>query len=152
MSTINLTGGLGNQLFQVCALMAYCFRHKQPFYFERVPCRNSKRPFYWNNFFKHLSVFLRPKPTSSTQIVYREPYFHYKEIANVGNKPIKLYGYFQSCKYFKDYEERIFEHLQLTSFQYSLRDEYEFKNTISLHFRLGDYKHLQHHHNIQTLD
>ena len=59
MITTHLMGGLGNQLFQIFAIITYSFNHKIAFKikatkFDSVsPLDNiSKRPTYWNNFFK----------------------------------------------------------------------------------------------------
>ena len=95
-TTISLMGWLGNQLFQIFTLISYCLTHKKTFYFEITNQLREDRPFYWGNFLKSLSIFLRPVINLP---VYREIDFHFNEIPNI-NQPIKLFGYFQSYKYF----------------------------------------------------
>ena len=51
MITIEIMGGLGNQLFQVFSLISYGLTHKVPFYFEHNDTlARPDRPFYWDNF------------------------------------------------------------------------------------------------------
>jgi hypothetical protein len=55
-----------------------------------------------------------------------------------------LVGYFQSSKYFDVYKDKIFQLLKIVNKQLVMKVLYEnkinFDNTISIHFRLGDYK------------
>ena len=77
MITIELMGGLGNQLFQIATLISYSLTHKIPFYFEKKEPTRFDRPFYWDNLLKSLSPFLKP-PLQLP--LYKEHHFHYKEI------------------------------------------------------------------------
>jgi hypothetical protein len=76
--------------------------------------------------------------------IVKEPFFHFSpEIFNVGKKDAYLQGYWQSEKYFKEFEHIIRQ-------DFSFRDEMKDKvqiiankimetNSISLHIRRGDY-------------
>jgi hypothetical protein len=65
-----------------------------------------------------------------------------------------LYGYFQSAKYFDHHRETLFQMIQLSDIKTKVLEKYpQYKyllnpinNTISMHFRLGDYKKLQGYH------
>jgi hypothetical protein len=66
-----------------------------------------------------------------------------------------LYGYFQSAKYFDHHRDNMFQMIQLEGIKTKVLDKYpQYKylseslnnNTISMHFRLGDYKKLQGYH------
>jgi hypothetical protein len=65
-----------------------------------------------------------------------------------------LYGYFQSAKYFDHHRESLFQMIQLSDIKDKVLEKYpQYKylknpsnNTISMHFRLGDYKKLQGYH------
>ena len=138
MITIEIMGGLGNQLFQIAVLISYSLTHKIPFYFEKKEPTRFDRPFYWDNLLKSLSPFLKPHVPLP---LYKEPHFHYKEIPYI-HTPFKLFGYFQSYKYFKDHEETLFRFLKIRETQ----KLFNVSNSISLHFRIGDYQHLQEHH------
>ena len=138
MITIEIMGGLGNQLFQIFTLISYSLIHKIPFYFEIKESTRIDRPFYWDNLLQSLNPYLK---LSLNLPIYKEPHFHYKEIPYI-NKPFKLFGYFQSYKYFKENEESIFSLLKIRETQ----KLFNISNSVSLHFRIGDYQHLQEHH------
>jgi hypothetical protein len=61
-----------------------------------------------------------------------------------------IYGYFQSEKYFKKYYLQIYTLLGIDSMKNTLlkKINIDLTNTISMHFRLGDYKYLQQCHPI----
>jgi hypothetical protein len=152
MITIEIMGGLGNQLFQVFNIMSYGLTHEVSFYFEHrdVPIR-ADRPFYWNNFLSSLKPFVNSTYETNLQI-YRENGFHYTELTpykQIG-KPYKFIGYFQSYKYFQEKEQDIFKFIKLNEQRESIKLKHsticDFENTISIHFRIGDYKHQPQNH------
>ena len=60
-----------------------------------------------------------------------------------------MFGYFQSYKYFDRHFEAIYKKLNFKMEQEIVRNKYlTLTETISLHFRIGDYTNLQLHHNI----
>jgi hypothetical protein len=63
-----------------------------------------------------------------------------------------LYGYFQSYKYFDKQYEQISRYIKLDESKQAVRNKYYKKydnnNTISIHFRMGDYKALKNCHPI----
>tara|TARA_B100001173_G_C16029673_1_gene566022 strand:- start:311 stop:1147 length:837 start_codon:yes stop_codon:yes gene_type:complete len=146
MITIHLMGGLGNQLFQIFHLINYCLEYKVPFYFEHQKQLRYDRPFYWNNFLKSLQLFV--KDAVPNLPLYRESGFHYNPVKSYDsmNNAFKFYGYYQSYKYFNKHEENIFKLIKLDEQQKEIytkyKDIYDFENSISLHFRLGDYKNI----------
>ena len=83
-------------------------------------------------------------------LIYREPRFQYTPLPVIPeDKNVKLYGYFQSYKYFHESRSSIFKMIRLTKSKESILSKFSenfFQNTISLHFRIGDYKNLQHCH------
>ena len=152
MITIDVMGGLGNQLFQIFHLISYCLTHKVPFYFEHkvVPDR-ADRPFYWDTFLSSLKPFV--KTSYATDIpIYREGGFHYTGIAPYSqiNKPFKFFGYFQSYKYFQEKEQDIFRLIGMEKQRVAACMKYnglcDFDNTVSIHFRIGDYAHQPQNH------
>jgi hypothetical protein len=154
MITTRIMGGLGNQLFQIFNLISYCLTNKISFYFEykEIPDR-SDRPFYWDNFLVSLKPFIKKKYNENMPI-YRETGFHYNKITEYSqiNNPFKFFGYFQSYKYFEEKKDDIFKLIKLQNQKQTIKDKYKdsynFDNTISLHFRIGDYKNIQDHHPI----
>jgi pterin-4a-carbinolamine dehydratase len=157
MRTVEIMGGLGNQLFQIFALLAYCLRHKKPFYFSAQAITNgSRKKTYWDTLLlKNLAPFVK-SPPQQTLILYREPDFHYQSIPDCPQQYLKLFGYFQSYKYFADQAENIYRFLRLRETQATLKNTYTpqqpYENTIAVHFRVGDYAQLPNHHPLLTLD
>lgn len=148
-NTIHIMGGLGNQLFQIFTLISYTLTYKKSFYFEHKPIDRVDRPYYWDNFLKNLKHFIL-LPTMNIP-VFREANFHYSEIPLI-NKPFKLFGYYQSYKYFHSNKDQIERFIKLEDQANNYKDSYDFNNIVSLHFRIGDYINLQNHHPIMTID
>jgi hypothetical protein len=146
--TIHVMGGLGNQLFQIFTLISYSLKHKKAFYFEKsIPTRKD-RPFYWNNFLKSLVPFIK----DGTEIqLYREPNFHYNELPLI-SQSIKFFGYYQSYKYFEENKHSIEKFIRLEEQRNMLKNDYDFSNLVCLHFRVGDYVNLQHHHPLMPIE
>jgi glycosyltransferase involved in cell wall biosynthesis len=152
-------GGLGNQLFQIFTTIAIAMREKHRFIFldkkildssENVTIRNT----YWDSFLSGLKIFTK-EIYPSEPITLREKGFQYQNISipnNNQNELFMLYGYFQSYKYFNDYNDMIINKLiKMDLIKEKLLKKYDiidFNQTISMHFRIGDYKNLQHMHPI----
>jgi hypothetical protein len=152
MITIELMGGLGNQLFQIFAVIGYSYRFFTPFFFETKEISIGWRKIqYWDTFLSALRPYLRP---TQVNLGYRDPHFHHSEIPYLGIEDVKLIGYFQSYKYFDEYKNEIFELIELEKRKTELRQKLaiDSENTISMHFRMGDYKKIQEHHPILTLN
>ena len=101
----------------------------------------SKRPTYWNNFLTNLSKFTYNNPLNLP--LYREEVlFKYNIIPHIA-KDFKLFGYYQSYKYFENNYENITKLIGLKERKQNIKEKYTnyFKNKkpISLHFRIGDY-------------
>lgn len=154
MNTIFLMGGLGNQLFQIFFCISYCLKDNTPYVFkysEKLSIGTSERKTYWDT----LLHKLRDKTYSNIEYnyftVYKEDGFHYQEV-----KPylqnVLFYGYFQSYKYFDHYKTQIFDLLSIRELQNEfITNTYSSffvpdKKTVSIHFRLGDYKNIQDFH------
>lgn len=145
MITIHIMGGLGNQLFQVFHLINYCLSNQIPFYFEYQEQSRSDRPFYWNNFLKSLQPFVK---YAKNNLLYKEDTFHYVAAKpySLINRDFKFVGYYQSYKYFQDNVEKIYNLIKLREQKQEMNTKYNsvynFGITLSMHFRLGDYKNV----------
>tara|TARA_B100001250_G_scaffold366177_1_gene347407 strand:- start:23 stop:850 length:828 start_codon:yes stop_codon:yes gene_type:complete len=151
MISIYLQGGLGNQLFQIFTAIAYSLKYKIPF---KLPSNKNdlnspygeiyKRPLYFDKFLKNLKPFLTSK--FQHQVLYRERGHFYTELPYC-KENILLFGYFQSYKYFDSYKNDI---LKLIGFEnYRKNNSHSLNNnTISIHFRIGDYVHATNAHPI----
>jgi hypothetical protein len=159
MITCNLMGGLGNQLFQIFATISYSIQSKNPFVFLNVHKLGGGlttiRYTYWNSFLYNLKPFLINELPSGTQVV-KEDGFVYNNIPlnKLMQKNIMLYGYFQSYKYFKNNYSIICRIIGLEKMKTKLIEtqkvNIDFLKTISLHFRIGDYKKMQDYHPLAT--
>lgn len=159
MITCNLMGGLGNQLFQIFATISYSIQSKNPFTFLNVYQLGSGittiRYTYWNSFLINLKPFLiNDLPIGN--LVIKEDGFAYNNIPinRLVNKNIMLYGYFQSYKYFKNSYSTICRIIGLEKMKTKVMEKLEVKidylKTISIHFRIGDYKNKQDYHPLAT--
>ena len=78
--------------------------------------------------------------------VYREKAYHYTAMqpySEIG-QDFKFFGYFQSYRYFHELGPQLFKMInlyeQLENVREKHKGKYIFRNYVSLHFRLGDYK------------
>ena len=148
-------GGLGNQLFQIFACIAYCLRHKLPFKLpehkrDLKSAEGHERPTYWDTFLKRMKPFLLKEVSRDTP-VYKETTLHYVPLQLVTNHNFIFYGYFNSYKYSADKYFDIYKLLDISSLKNQTRENYSqyFNNqAISIHFRHGDYRNIQESHPI----
>lgn len=146
MISILLQGGLGNQLFQLFTAISYALDQK-----EKIVIPNEKidiltRPTYWTSLLKRLKDSVEKVDIKKIQKL-PEAAFHYTPLPIVQN--VMLVGYFQSYKYFQKHYDIIYKKLNFNIEQETIRSKYLTMNdTISLHFRIGDYTNLQLHHAI----
>lgn len=163
MISCNLKGGLGNQLFQIFATVAYALEYKQRFafiYTENSPSVISPRSVYWNTFLKSLIHFTFKNLNMDGATTIREQGFQYNTLSypfamdDQTEKKVVLDGYFQSYKYFEKFFSQILRLIQFEERKRECIEKYGFnvRDCISMHFRLGDYKHVSHFHPIMSLD
>ena len=161
MITCNLMGGLGNQLFQIFTTISCAINMRQKFAFIDIDKLGGGqtiiRPTYWDNFLSKLKIFttkIFPK-----MLVVKENGFRYNplNLLQYQGQNLCLYGYFQSYKYFAHNYQVICRMIGLEEIKQkvvpraNLNQDY-LDTTISIHFRLGDYKKIQHYHPIMTFE
>lgn len=164
--TCHLKGGLGNQLFQICATFSYARRTKRQVVFQNRDAIGN-RPAYFSSFLSALQHYFvseegfRKIFHEGRGFVYDERVFEYVPILEYPpNVNVILNGYFQTNKYFKEDWPYIAEILWRTKREKyvsdtletipSLRDDNV--TTIGMHFRIGDYVHIQHCHPVMNVD
>jgi hypothetical protein len=171
MITCELVGGLGNQLFQIFATLAYAIQYNTSVMFEysshTSPYQTADsvelRHTYWNTFFVHIinlttySLAANSTIDLSSFFPYLEPRFQYDPLPReIAERNMKLSGYFQSYKYFHQQEQYIFKLLKIEKLQNMVKKIYEFpfplNECTSLHFRIGDYQYHPQRHSILTLE
>lgn len=156
MIAAELMGGLGNQLFQIFAVIAHGLRHGYSFGFQRKDFLEygTRRPTYWTNLLQELDPFLLDKLTDLQPI---------PEAENIplGNRDnILLVGYYQSEQYFVDVYERIVRLLKLREQRKAVIQKYypswleqttivnrTVNRTVrcSVHFRISGYRETDCH-------
>ena len=161
MITCNLMGGLGNQLFQIFATISYAIKSKNKFVFLSQETlgggSTTIRYTFWNTFFSNLKTFL-VKDLPVVRVI-REMGFVYNElrVSEMIGQNVMLSGYFQSYMYFHSNYSTICRLIGLGKMKDELLQKLDttperFDNTISIHFRIGDYKKLQDYHPLATYE
>ena len=162
MITCNLLGGLGNQLFQIFTTISYAVKTKEKMVFlnsESIGKGITKiRNTYWTNLLYKLKPFL--STDFPNYVIIRENGFTFKDIiSEINNKKnnnnICLYGYFQSYKYFQNNNELICRLLNIEKQKETVSKtitDFHLQNTVSMHFRISDYKFLPNVYSILTYE
>jgi len=154
MITCNLKGGLGNQLFQIFAIISHSLKHRMPFkfvYTDLVPSITPRHS-YWESFLKSLKSFtINAYPPNAKMVDHNG--MNYRALSTELTSEHTIFdGYFQSYKYFEERQTDIFRLIRLEEQKADCLAKHGgptgLTNTISMHFRMGDYKHLGHFHPI----
>jgi len=157
MISVFLQGGLGNQLFQIAVVIAYCLKHKQRcvFTYQEILTAGVPRKTYWDTLLKkckELTNYGKSIPTNDGLLSlprYTEASFNYQKIPVI-TRDVMFLGYFQSYKYFSEVQEEVFDIMGLRDEQTKVQQVFvqsnQGKNTVCMHFRLGDYKKMQDYH------
>lgn len=162
MITCHLMGGLGNQLFQIFATIHYALKYRLQFKFLNIEDlgggpNTTLRHTYWNTFLDRFKPFLiNELPTDMVTLRERGFEFNEMHIEPYKNHDITLFGYFQSYKYFEGTYGMIYKIMNIVSkkdmvLQMSNVPYDVLQKSASIHFRMGDYKHLQDFHPIMSL-
>ncbi len=154
MITLQLSGGLGNQMFQAAAAFALAKRTDAALCFDLTEFeRYDLRKFLLNCFNLPESVQSFSKSHSLVDLIvnkihcnnrYIEPHYHFDERFFQIKDGKTMQGYFQSERYFKEIESDIRQYFTLKN-ALSLQSQEIFKQikkaktSISLHVRCGDY-------------
>ena len=144
--TVNLMGGIGNQLFQL-AFLLYCSKiTERPTFLETLASPSGKHSSeqYFNNFLqkwrflhsqKHVDAVLKENHT------LHDEDWRAKINSNKGN--VKLYGYFQRYQFVDEVRE---EFLSRLKFDDGILKKYpDISNKIVIHVRGGVYKNNAFH-------
>lgn len=153
MITTLLQGGLGNQIFQICAAMSLAMENDDEFVFDMsthlLPNQGRRCNNYAKNIFRNINFSIN----LPIQHVYHEPRFAYDKIPYKNNTC--LVGYFQSEKYFRKYSDEAKSTLapDPASLEYIKNKYGEIlkKNTVAVHVRRGDYMKSPKYHPTATL-
>lgn len=153
--SVKLMGGMCNYIFQIACTYAYSLKHNKKCIFTTddsvVVHRHINN--YKNNILKNVD-FLNSYNFKNFKI-FQENGFHYTEIPYIEGD-VYLSGYFQSHKYFSDYEKEIKE---LFSYPIEMVDQMKLKfkdllskESCSIHVRRGDYVKQPQYHPVQSMN
>jgi hypothetical protein len=163
MISIQIMGGLGNQLFQLFAAFAYSIQYSVKLVIP-YDCNMGFRTTYWDSFFKDIVMYTTKNGENNcTDLniyqlpVYRERCFTYESFPDFNNMSICIIGYFQSHKYFEKYKDMIFDILKIRDKKREVLTKYnELFNSsgeiVAIHFRLGDYKEKRDYHPVMNYE
>jgi hypothetical protein len=173
-------GGLGNQLFQIFAVIAAALRNHDTFFFMRqdeLPGPiEFQRYTHWSTLLRGLRRYLTPSNDTTERMFQSLPRwdeigFQYTALPTETvkyPKPLRLHGYFQSERYFEDKYAEICDMLQLREQQNWIKQLYgneswsgdysdgklgsTRRELVSIHFRIGDYVKNLHIHPVMTVE
>jgi hypothetical protein len=97
--SVNIMGGLGNQLFQVAAAYAYARHMKGTLRIVRIR-DNGNRPVYWDTVLHRITPYLVDNIPNQLTIWNEPQATQYKKIGPLPPTGIYLKGYLQSSKYY----------------------------------------------------
>jgi len=155
--TCHIFGGLGNQLFQIFTTFAVASRYGLIPVFSKIRDLGNNRHTYWDSFLDALEPFLLEPVEYSLLLSTPNKVYEHKESGSPQDfspifLPIEdrydiylLHGYFQNILYFQDEFNQISSLLRIPE---KISHIPRIKTSIGIHFRLGDYKNLQHIHPI----
>ena len=171
MITHDVYGGLGNQLFQIFTTIAISLKSGHSFFFTYKPAivdQDTHRHAYWDPFvvqpdashsflsWKRIEV-KEPENHEFMEIVPRHVPFPNNNLIETPTEVVyQLTGFFQSYKYFEHEFDDICRMIGLEQQKRELIQEIQYNQyiiaPISMHFRLGDYKKLEHIHPIMPFE
>jgi hypothetical protein len=154
MIGINLSGGLGNQMFQIATAYAHAKDNNDVAVFNLSECytpnQGNTALKYDNNLFSKLNK-------TNNKTFYKNSYNelnHFYDKISYENNQI-LNGYFQSYKYFDNYKEEIinlfdfsFIEQEVKKYINSLKENNINTKIVTIHIRRGDFINFNHVHNI----
>jgi hypothetical protein len=144
-------GGLGNQLFQIFSALSYAITNEMAIIFPYTDSAFGKlteRKVYWSSFLSSIEILT--KKIIPKMEYLREKGFEYSPIPRIFGKNFILFGYYQSYKYFEKDKSLIFNMISLADKKNNVKNKYnyDFIDSVSMHFRIGDYINIQDKHPI----
>lgn len=140
--SVVLKGGLGNQLFEVATAIAYAKKYDLQLILDMFTSKGDRRQHSFRSSF--LRNFSRIENISKIKFtLYSEPKFTYNEIPQIKCPALCLDGFFQSQKYFHDYNELIAKMFSpppkfKDAINIAIKKINPTEETVSIHVRRGD--------------
>lgn len=131
-SQLGKQGRLANQLWQIAAVVGTAKKNETNYFLPK---------WQYENYFNLKECFLESLPKNP---VYNEPHFHYAKIPP--EKNLDLSGYFQSNKYWIEYDSEI-RNLLNPIYHFDMEP-----GLCSIHVRRGDYINFQACHPLMSMN
>jgi hypothetical protein len=110
--SVNIMGGLGNQLFQVASAYAYSKKNNGKLQIVKYKKENDGRPLYWDSVLSKFDKYLVDS-VPSTLLHWREKgATEFCQIPQLPKQGLYLNGYLQSSHYFNNFKDDIRELLK----------------------------------------
>jgi hypothetical protein len=144
MLTVNLKGGLGNQLFQLAFLDYVSKITGREVFIQslRSPQTVHSHEEYFQSIFKNWKHLFNPKHFIVAAEYPNQPYQDWKRIIESTNNNIMIDGYFQRYEYMNPVRDAFISKL---SFDETILQKHDVSNKIGIHIRGGDYKNNSYH-------
>lgn len=156
MISCSLQGGLGNQMFQIAALVALSLRNNDTYEINLNNCYTQNQGHLASKYSDTIFKNINKSDNYSFTNFYHEPSFCYKEIPYQNDLLIR--GYFQSEKYFEDFKDEIKNLFHFSDENKTIIENYfninelDDKPITSVHIRRGDYLLFSDFHLVCTLE
>lgn len=105
--SVNIMGGLGNQMFELAVAYAYARRNNGSLKVMRNKRESDGRPLYWDSFLSRFNKYLVDSIPDNLEQWRESGATEYCSIPNLNSNGMFINGYLQSPKYFSTYEEEI---------------------------------------------
>ena len=151
LSTSKLMGGLGNYLFQISAAYSLSLRDDKEYVCDISDEQKAHNSV--SHYSKNILRKLKFVNGITNFIPIGQSAFSFEELPRI-NSNTKLFGYFQSEKFFLNHREQVLDLFEIDEFTKNyLYDKYKKElalDNCSLHVRRGDYLGLPNHHPTQS--
>jgi hypothetical protein len=144
---VKVSGGIGNQLFQLAAGYTYSKQYNKELYIDDLHWNASQGTSpraYQSSIFQNFAYW---KGSADHVFNISEKRFNYDPLPYTQGS-VALHGYFQSLKYFEDYKDEFVSKLALPDIEYSI----DVDNAIAFHIRRGDYLKYPDIHHVCTTE
>ena len=103
--SVNIAGGLGNQMFQLASAYAYSKKYSGQLCVLKYKPTNDGRPLYWDSVLRNFNPYLVDTLPNNLEQWHETQATEYNQIPSLTSNGIYLNGYLQSPKYFNNVEE-----------------------------------------------
>ena len=100
--SVNIMGGLGNQMFQLATAYAYARKHNGNLKIMRNKRESDGRPLYWDSFLRRFNKYLVDSLPDNLVQWHERAATEYSSTPDLNSNGIFLNGYLQSPKYFNN--------------------------------------------------